>query len=256
MCHSTQAWVPSAAKDHPWWPLQNKHVDLKCTSCHTKGFKVGDTSKDCASCHQKDYDGVADPKHKDLFPLDCAMCHTDVGFKPSKFNHDTFPLDGRHNYRITACASCHTGTPPVYKGTPRDCYSCHKNDFDVVGPSKNPTHKTFPQTCLDCHLMSGWTQGPPLAGLHPDNAQFSIKSGNHAVDRTKVNCQDCHKLEKGLAAGGANTDCVNCHVGSHQQPAIDAKHHALADAGIGTGYDQKNNGATNFCLGCHPAGVK
>lgn len=249
-CHGTNAWVPSSATNHPWWPLQNKHVGVSCVACHTKGFNVGDTAKDCVSCHQKDFDGASNPKHKDLFPLDCAMCHTDVGFTPSPFNHDSWPLEGKHTYRITACASCHTGNPPMYKGTTRDCYTCHKSDADNLAVSKNPNHPTFPHTCLDCHLMSGWTQGPPLSGLHPE-ASFPIKTGVHADSR--IGCQDCHKLEKGLAAGGANTDCVHCHTGDHVTPAIDQLHLNNPDGGVVANYPVGAS-ATNFCLQCHGKG--
>jgi hypothetical protein len=250
-CHDTKAWVPSAAKDHPWWPIQNKHVGVSCVACHGKGFRQGDTSKDCASCHQKDYDGAHDPRHKDFFPLDCAMCHTDMGFKPSTFKHE-WPLEGRHNIRVTPCAGCHPGNPPAYKGTPKDCYTCHKDDADVRAVAKNPNHSTFPHTCLNCHLMSGWTQGPPLSGLHPE-ANFPITTGKHSDPG--IVCLDCHKLEKGLAAGGANTDCINCHLGAHVSPAIDAYHLRTPDGGTVAGYPQGAS-TTNFCLTCHQRGQR
>jgi hypothetical protein len=44
--------------------------------------------------------------------------------------------------------------------------------------------------------MSGWVQGPPLSGLHPE-AKFPISTGIHSAP---IVCLDCHKLEKGLAA--------------------------------------------------------
>ncbi len=249
-CHNTKAWVPTIVVDHHWWPIQNKHVGVSCTACHTKGFRQGDTPTDCQGCHQKDFDAVADPKHTGFFPLDCAMCHADTGFKPSSFTHNSWPLEGRHNYRVTPCASCHTGNPPVYKGTPKDCYACHQNDADKVAPAKDPNHTTFPHTCLNCHLMSGWTQGPPLSGLHPE-AKFPIQTGAHADPR--MGCLDCHRLEKGIAAGGANTDCVNCHLGSHVSPAIDAFHQSPDGGAPVPGYPQGAS-TTNFCLQCHQQG--
>lgn len=250
-CHDTHAWSPSSAKDHPWWPIQNKHVSVTCVGCHNKGFKVGDTPKDCVGCHRKAYESVQNPKHAgngaDLYPLDCTMCHSDNGFKPSPWKH-SWELTGRHV--ITPCMSCHTGSPPKYKGTATDCYECHKNDADNRAPAKNPNHTTFPRTCLNCHLMSGWSQGPPLSGLHPE-ANFPLKTGKHADPR--IVCLDCHKLEKGLAAGGANTDCVNCHLGSHVSPAIDAFHLRTPDGGTVANYPQGAS-TTNFCLGCHTRG--
>jgi hypothetical protein len=263
-CHATTGWVPSNAKDHPWWPILNKHVGVACVACHSKGFAVGDTPKDCLGCHRKDYDASQNPKHvmngAAQYPLDCATCHTDMGFKPSPWKHASWPLTGRHV--IAPCTGCHSSTPPVYKGTPTDCYQCHKNDADVVAPAKNPLHTSFPHTCLDCHLMSGWIQGPPLSGRHNESG-FPITTGVHSsvkVDggQVPIGCLDCHRLEKGLAAGGANTDCINCHVGGtdhHVSPAIDAYHQKTPDGGIVASYPQGAS-TTNFCLQCHSHGQK
>jgi hypothetical protein len=265
-CHGTKAWVPTTTKDHPYWPILNKHVGVSCAACHTKGYKVGDTPKDCLGCHRKDYDSALNPnagfpKHvdngADQYPLDCTTCHTDMGFKPSPWKHvpELVPgatgLVGHH--AITPCVGCHTGTPPKYKGTPTDCYQCHQADADTRAPAKNPNHTTFPHACLNCHLMSGWTQGPPLSGLHPE-AKFPLQTGMHADPR--IVCLDCHKLEKGLAAGGGNVDCINCHLGGtdhHVSPAIDAYHAKTPDGGTVPGYPQGSS-TTNFCLGCHAQG--
>lgn len=276
-CHGTKAWVPATSADHPYWPILNKHVGVACAACHTKGYKVGDTPKDCVGCHRKNYESAQNPNAGgftshvangvDQYPLDCAMCHADTGFTPSPWKHlpelppGLLPvgegadggLVGRHFN--APCAGCHTGAPPIYKGTPNDsdCYRCHQGDADNRAPAKNPNHTTFPHTCLDCHLMSGWTQGGPLSGLHPE-AKFPLQTGKHADPG--IHCRDCHKLEKGLASGGANTDCVNCHLGGvdhHVSPAIDAYHLNPPDGGTVAGYPQ-GAPTTNFCLGCHAQG--
>jgi hypothetical protein len=280
-CHSTKAWVPSTATDHPYWPILNKHVGVSCVACHNKGFKVGDTPKDCVGCHRKDYDAPKDPNAGgftshfsngvDEFPLDCAMCHSDMGFKPSTWRHlPDFPstllpeaeqadggLAGRHFN--APCVGCHTAKPPTYKGTPTDseCYRCHKDDADMRGPAKNPTHPSFPHTCQDCHLMSGWAQGPALSGLHP----VAPRDGGIPFPLTDTHkgilCRDCHKLEKGKPFAGANTDCLHCHVGGvdhHATPAIDARH---LDGGTTAAYlAAQGTAATNFCLTCHDRGQK
>jgi hypothetical protein len=240
--------------NHPWWPILNKHVGVSCAACHTKGFTLGDTPTDCLGCHRKDYEPAQNPQHAlngvDQYPLDCTICHADTGWKLSTWKHASWPLTGRHV--IAPCTGCHSGTPPTYKGTPTDCYACHKNDADVVAPSKNPLHTSFPHTCVDCHLMSGWTQGPPLSGRH-NEAGFPILTGVHSGPL--IACQDCHRLEKGLAAGGANTDCVNCHVSGdhHVSPAIDDYHAKTPDGGSVVAYPQGAS-TTNFCLQCHTRG--
>jgi hypothetical protein len=269
-CSSSSSGSPSNVEqsdagngntNHPWWPILNKHVGVSCAACHTKGFTLGDTATDCLGCHRKDYEpaqnpGAGFPQHAlngvDQYPLDCTMCHADTGWKPSTWKHQAQPLDLLGAHKRTPCAGCHTGAPPDYKGTPTDCYACHKNDADIKAPAKNPIHTTFPHTCLDCHLMSGWMLGPPLAGRH-NEAGFPILTGVHAGPG--IGCQDCHKLEKGLAFGGANTDCVNCHVNGdhHVRPAID-DYHAHPDGGLPVVAYPQGASTTNFCLVCHTHG--
>jgi hypothetical protein len=311
-CHATNAWSPAGLTiAHTWFPLQNKHAGVDCASCHTTSFRAGETSKDCQGCHKKDYDTATDPPHAG-FPIECATCHTDTGFKPASYKHDIWPLDGAH--ATTACAGCHTGSPARYQGTPTACADCHQKDADgatnpshkgfpttcadchtaaagwqatkyihkwplqgkhIIVPCNSchtgnppkyqgtstdcygchqaaadastfPNHNTFPHTCLDCHVMTGWS--PAIGGQHPE-AKFPLTTGKHADPGIK--CQDCHVLEKGISAGGTNTDCVNCHLGAHVEPDIDTKHLQLAVPQYPVA-----NGTTNFCLACHPAGTK
>lgn len=280
-CHTTSAWSPSSVKDHYWFPLLNKHVDVKCVACHTKGFKLGDTPKDCLGCHRKDYDSSKSPAHVvkgvDQYPLDCTTCHTDSGFKPSPWKHDKWELKGGHT-RPEACARCHSptaGQPPKYLGTQKDCYECHKAEADTLGVAKSANHASFPHTCLDCHYraMSGWMQPlptGPLVGPHPE-AKFPITTGKHnppldagaplmGESRAGIGCQDCHDLTLGNNAQG--TDCIHCHVvtpgypqGAHTSPAIDAYHLRPPDGGTVAGYPQGSS-SPNFCLNsaCHAMG--
>jgi hypothetical protein len=299
-CHDTKAWSPSSVKDHYWWPIENKHVGVSCAACHTKGYKLGDTPKDCIGCHRKDYESSVSPPHHalnvDQYPLDCTMCHTTAEpdhFKPSPWTHyDAGPppygyeLIGSHRITVIKddagnalldskgdkisdhnpdCNGCHLGTPRVYQGTPTDCYTCHKDEFDNLAPTKNANHPTFPHTCLDCHIYSGWTQGPPISGLHPDRVNtgdggtggFPLEAGAGTI-HAGIACQDCHKFELGLPQGGQNVDCTGCHTataawpaGAHASPAIDS-YHLVRDGGPVAGYP---NGATskNFCVSapCH-----
>ncbi len=190
-CHVTSGWVPATTKDHPWWPIQNKHVGVGCTSCHTKGFAAGDTPKDCASCHKKDYDSAKEPKHTG-FPTTCETCHSDLGFKPSTYKHE-WPLEGKH--AATACTNCHTGDPVVFKGTPTACQSCHQKDADQAA---NPIHVGLPATCADCHSPIGWK---PSSYVHTWPLQ-----GKHVL----VRCNDCHTGSPPKYKGTA-TDCYACH---------------------------------------------
>jgi hypothetical protein len=306
-CHTTKAWSPATGATHDWFPLRNKHAQQACATCHTNGYQPGATSKDCASCHQKDYDAAKNPPHAG-YSKDCTTCHNDAGWKPSIFEH-AWPLVGKH--ASAACASCHVGNPAVYQGTPRECVGCHKKDYDgavnpshagfstacqtchqetawkpsvfnhpwpldgahatapcagchtgsppkYAGTSKNcvschladynaspyPGHNAFPQTCQDCHSKTAWK--PAISGAHPE-ALFPLTTGKHA--NPGISCTDCHDPNLGSSAQGQNTNCINCHLGAHRRPSIDSAHNGVANYPAGAA-------PVNFCRTCHPAGRK
>ena len=98
-----------------------------------------------------------------MFPTTCESCHkySAPNWKDAGFNHNvttTFALGGAH---VTApCNACHVNN--VFKGTPRDCYGCHKTDFQN---SKNPPHAAsgFPTACDSCHEYPNGTNTWDLA---------------------------------------------------------------------------------------------
>jgi hypothetical protein len=236
LCHVTQHWSPSTFTHA--WPLENKHADVACASCHVGNqpdYRAAPTL--CAGCHQKDYDGATSPVHGGM-PTTCSDCHTTAGWKPSNFLH-TWPLDGVH--ATTSCASCHSGNPPQYANTASTCDACHHADYQR---STFPGHQTFPVTCADCHRTSGFS--PALPPGHPEDA-FPVTTGKHAT--ATITCLTCHRLDNGPATGGQNTDCIHCHLGEHQRPAIDAVHGHGDNAAYPT-----NTNSVNFCLTCHSSG--
>ena len=233
-CHGEDAWVPAVAIRHDWFVLRFAHAEASCTSCHTVGFGEGDTPNTCIGCHQDDYDSARMPPHAG-YPTQCTDCHDESAWSPAIFDH-SWPLDGAHT--VTPCASCHTGDPPRYLGTPRECVGCHQGDYDT---SPYPGHDTFPTTCVDCHTTSGWS--PAIGGgVHPDGA-FQISAGPH-----EMACLDCHDPALGSSVNGENTDCVGCHEGEHTRAETDGDHREVS------GYP---SGAAppNFCLDCHEDGT-
>ena len=213
-CHVTQHWSPSSFVHS--WPLENKHATAACSACHVGApAQYRGIPTVCSGCHQKDYTAAKKPVHTGL-PNTCSNCHTTAGWTPSVFLHP-WPLDGAHV--TTACAACHTGSPPRYAGSPTKCDDCHHADYLR---STYSGHQTFPLTCADCHRTT--TFRPALPPGHPE-ATFPLTTGKHAT--ATVTCLTCHKLDNGPATNGQNTDCVHCHLGAHQRPAIDAvKGHA------------------------------
>lgn len=263
-CHTTQAWAPTTAEDHGkfGFPIKNKHaappaglIDrIACTKCHTKGYRKGDTSNACVSCHQKDYDGAKNPPHAG-YSTDCATCHDDTGWRPAKFVH-SWPLEGKHT--ATSCFSCHTGNPPVYKGTPKDCVGCHQKNYDDANAAKKPARlgghaPLLPTTCADCHSANGWT---PLArNIHQsDTAKTTICSACHINDYNGV-VTPKH-------VGVFPTQCAGCHGTAAWKPAINVSHDWFPlnnkHATLACVSCHKNNvftpGTTpNTCVGCHQA---
>jgi hypothetical protein len=122
------------------------------------------------------------------------------------------------------------------------CYDCHSSAYQVV---QTPKHAdVLPTTCAECHSTNGWI---PASAGHPES-KFAITSGSHA--NKAIGCADCHIESRGSDVGGQNCDCVHCHIGAHETPAIDAVHASVA------GYAGSMPSSPPSCLksGCHPSG--
>lgn len=104
----------------------------------------------CASCHMPDYDQVRRPLHVGVKPVSCGICHTQDSWRPSRLDHP-WPLSGAH--LMGTCFYCHKGDPPQFKGTPKECVGCHREDYESA-----PDHVelSFPTTCEQCHSTTAW----------------------------------------------------------------------------------------------------
>jgi hypothetical protein len=209
------------------FPLVGLHATAPCAACHVGGVYKG-TSTLCSTCHIGKYNATTNPKHSTAgFPTTCQTCHkaTDTAWTQGVFNHTTsttFPLVGLH--ATAPCAACHAGG--VYKGTPRDCYSCHKA---LYAATKNPSHTAagFPTTCGNCHKATdtSFTQGTFA------HTQFPITHGNSGGV-----CAACH-------TNSANFTVFSCTI-CHDRATTDSKHQGRA----GYRYDSVT------CYSCHPRG--
>jgi hypothetical protein len=204
-CHNTTAWQPSTF-DHGTtdFPLTGAHGTITCVACHVNGQYQG-TPTDCWSCHQEEFNGVADPNHVTAqFPHDCALCHTTYAWSGATFDHnDTdFPLTGAHV--TVSCAACHVDGQ--YQGTPTDCWSCHQDDFNAV---TDPNHVSgqYPHDCAVCHTTATWAG----ASFNHNNTEFPL-TGAHVT----VSCAACHV---GGQYQGTPTDCYFCHESDYNSAA-------------------------------------
>lgn len=230
-CHESVAWRPANFPEHEW-PLEGGHATATCASCHGEPPVYDGTPTACVSCHEGDRATVTDPPH-DGFSSECQTCHGTTSWSSADFAHTTFPLTNAH--LTVECASCHTGNPAVFAGTPRECVGCHQADYDR---STFSGHSSFATTCEDCHTTDGWV--PASGGNHPQD-RFSI-TGDHNFP-----CNDCHNATLG-ANGAGNADCVGCHLGEHSLARMDGEHNGVGDYPRGAGR------APNFCLQCHADG--
>ena len=141
------------------------------------------------------------------------------------FNHATtgFMLVGSHI--SVNCESCHT--QGLFKGTPRDCASCHRPGGRATG--KPIVHIPTQAACESCHRTTAWT---PTTFRH--TAQMagqcsSCHSGAYAAAgafskplthvNTNASCDSCHSTSAWLPAANSHANvipgsCVNCHNGS------------------------------------------
>lgn len=196
-CHATVAWSPARFNhDASGFPLTGSHRAVACVQCHTGG-RYGGTSKECASCHQADYNRATPSHAASGFPANaCAGCHNTTSFSGASFDHNTtsFALTGAH--RTAACNTCHGDG--VYNNKPTACISCHTTDYSAATPTHTPS--SFPQTaCASCHNTTSFAG----AAFDHNTTSFAL-TGAHRT----VTCQTCH------ADGvydGKPTACISCH---------------------------------------------
>jgi len=216
---------------------EDGHADVTCVKCHTDARSLADFPKapsDCYSCHR------VDDKHEGQFGTDCAACHKPTVWKDATFDHNlsAFKLEGEH--ARVACDKCHING--VFKGTPTDCYSCHKQNDEHNGQ--------FGTDCAACHNPSRWEDASfdhsrsnfPLTGAHV-NVKCEQCHTNGQFKGLASTCVSCH-AEPTQHAGQFGTDCAACHSTNAWKPAsFNGKHTFPLNHG---------EGGQVSCTTCHP----
>ena len=226
-CHQQTSWRPGgvyAEHARTRFPLIGAHIAVACERCHQQaavGIYEG-TPVECHLCHQDEAFTATSIDHVALgWTVQCQRCHSPTEWS-GDFRHTTFALVGAH--RDADCTDCHQNQ--VYLGTPRDCYSCHAQDYLSA---TNPDHVagSYPTNCETCHSAAGWR---PASFDH--DALFPLQ-GSHS----SLNCTDCHQ------GSNYNTfSCINCH--AHRKSEMDDEHDDVS------GYVY----SSPACLSCHPTG--
>lgn len=135
-----------------------------------------------------------------------------------------FPLTGAHAKE--RCESCHVNG--VFKGTPRDCATCHAagsllSRTNIVKPLR---HFPTTQACDACHNTQTFTGARfTHGGVLPGSCQ-SCHNGSFATGKpaghlqTQASCDSCHRTAAWVPATGFDHasvtpgTCATCHNGS------------------------------------------
>ncbi len=229
--------------DHNQVPfnLVGLHALTSCSKCHVDARNISDlqaTTQECYDCHKEE------DKHLGQFGTKCGVCHTAEGWgKSAQFDHDlaNFKLRGKHTK--VACENCHVNN--VYKGTPSDCYSCHKQDDKHAGE--------FGVQCELCHVADGWNRAV-------DHSKFAFKlDGKHTTVAceschinavfigTPMDCASCHKKDD-AHAGRFGDQCGTCHTTENWTSAT--FDHNTVSFKL-TAHQTKSNGTAFVCKDCH-----
>src|SRR5882672_6238886 len=84
------------------------------------------------------------------------MWHPTTAATPTSraFDHLTtgYELTGAH--RNVSCESCHVNA--TFKGTPRECATCHTQGSQVSAAAKPSNHVLSTERCADCHTTAAF----------------------------------------------------------------------------------------------------
>ena len=199
--------------------------------------------------------------------MECTSCHTTTSWtellRPMKFDHGEtgYVLKGEH--QLAECKDCHTTLR--FQGTPRVCYSCHRNDF-MATALPNHLSAGFGTQCERCHDIgaSSWQNsfdhtktGFPLRGAHEGVACNTChKTGTFR--NVPLQCAECHRQDYAAAndpnhaAAGFSTDCEMCHRALTWQPAAFFPHENFFPISAGSTH---RPGRWNSCRDCHTSGT-
>jgi hypothetical protein len=209
-----------------------------------------------------------------LFSLVLALGSTSLWAQSNTKNFDHvktgFSLTGFHaNAR---CESCHVAG--VFKGTPRDCASCHVNGArlskaNVVKPA---SHFQTQLGCESCHSTITFTGAKfDHLGVTPSSCA-SCHNGSTTTGKpsghipTQAACSTCHKTSGWVPATGmdhsgmtAATNCASCHNGSsatgkaatHIPTAVNCISCHSTNGWKPTAWNHSQMPVANQCATCH-----
>ncbi len=293
-CHTQERWELDepprdlAFHDRTAFPLEGRHRFVPCKRCHRKNKQGRMHLKPiphgrCAGCHPNAHPDISE---KEMSRRDCAACHDNDGFKPSRFTaadhrNTGFPLKGAHT--ATACPACHLkklGPPPTDRGarrTPKHLAARVRSPWRLragVTPDRCPRCHASPhrkqfndRPCTECHDGRSWSI--PADRFDHNRTRYPL-TGKHR----QVRCPDCHKSVSDKDGTFVRyrplpfSDCTPCHrdvhYGQFSELTPERRCRACHDtAGFvparfdhndprKSGFPLKGTHATLGCERCHP----
>ena len=186
------------------------------------------------------------------------------------FDHLTtgFELDGVH--RDLPCEACHLNA--VFKGTPRNCGTCHITGSQFNATPKTATHIPSTNNCAACHNTISFR--PEVHFDHGEVLGSCVSCHNGTIAQgegpthpaTSQNCAACHTViswnppkavdhtQIPLAVAGF---CIICHNGvqasgkptNHIATNLECGDCHLTASWLGASFD--HTGITSGCVSCH-----
>ncbi len=275
-CHTVNGFTPSSytAAQHATgaYPLEGKHLAVRCAACHTRSTASGAAATlgsarvvmrprfgRCVDCHADDHGGQLTAT---AGKGECAACHLVAGWTPSTYDSAAHAatvllLDGRH--QEVACTACHgvqrEGLPPMtstaslgkagfrFQLAEVDCVACHVDPH--LGRFQTGGARAKPESCRACHGTRAFRPSRADVAAHAAFG-FPLEGAHRATP-----CSACHEeLQRPSAAarstlvrgsGGfadlrfeTKVECASCHATPHgtQFTAWDAQGSCAACHGV------------------------
>ena len=217
-CHGAIRWqglpdrIGRRAHSRTPFPLNGAHSTTDCSDCHNRRLAPAQRYRAlefgrCVDCHQDRHDGA----FRDRDGGECAPCHSDSGFAPTRFGvlmhqQTPFPLEGRH--RAAPCTGCHGEDRPMLRFAVerQTCDACHENPHGDQFQAEMRAGG-----CASCHRSAGWDRP------HIDHDTWPLTGAHEAAP-----CQGCHspndadrQTGSGASYRGVSRDCASCHRDEH-----------------------------------------
>ena len=237
----------------------------------------------CIDCHM-DLDGVELPHDEELEPVDCAMCHDDVGEELESGPHGAWAKDP--GSPAAGCISCHgthdvlspsdVASPTNTSQTDALCGRCHVREARQVTRSAHAGAEGGRPSCTSCH--QGHAMKPPqgeeeevaICGTCHTQQAVEHRRSLHGVaaargDKLAPSCVTCHQhheikshLDPNSRTSTMNIPilCGTCH---HEGTEVSVTHDIPQNRILenysqsihGEGLFKRGLSVTAVCTSCH-----